>query len=78
MALKNVRSILVNRLTIQGFIVSEHMDIWPQALKELGDFVAQGTLKYRETVAQGIESAPSAFVGLLKGQNFGKQVVKMI
>ena len=78
MALKNVRSILVNRLTVEGFIVSEHPEIWPQALKELGGYVAAGRLKYRESVAQGIESAPFAFMGLLKGENFGKQVVKMV
>ena len=70
--------ILVNRMKIQGFIVSEHMADWPEALAELGAGVAAGTLKYRETVAQGIEAAPEAFFGLLKGKNFGKQLVKLI
>jgi NADPH-dependent curcumin reductase CurA len=70
--------ILVNRMKVQGFIVSEHMDQWPPALKELGGLVASGKLKYRETVAQGIESAPEAFIGLLRGRNFGKQLVKLI
>ena len=70
--------ILVNRMKVQGFIVSEHMQHWPQALKELGAGVASGKLKYRETVAQGIEAAPEAFIGLLKGKNFGKQLVKLI
>jgi NADPH-dependent curcumin reductase CurA len=70
--------ILVNRMKVQGFIVSEHMQHWPQALKELGMGVASGKLKYRETVAQGIEAAPQAFIGLLKGRNFGKQLVKLI
>ncbi|MGL6109196.1 MAG: NADP-dependent oxidoreductase [Rubrivivax sp.] len=70
--------ILSNRMKVQGFIVSEHMEHWPQALKELGMGVASGKLKYRETVAQGIESAPAAFIGLLKGKNFGKQLVKLI
>jgi NADPH-dependent curcumin reductase CurA len=70
--------ILTNRMKVQGFIVSEHMPLWPQALAELGERVANGTLKYRETVAQGIESAPEAFIGLLKGRNFGKQLVKLI
>ena len=51
---------------------------WPAALAELGAGVAGGTLKYRETVAQGIEAAPEAFFGLLKGKNFGKQLVKLI
>jgi NADPH-dependent curcumin reductase CurA len=70
--------ILVNRMKVQGFIVSEHMEHWPQALKELGTGVATRKLKYRETVAQGIEAAPEAFIGLLKGKNFGKQLVKLI
>jgi len=70
--------ILQSRLKLQGFIVSEHMDAWPQALKELGTLVATGKLKYRESIAQGIESAPEAFLGLLKGKNFGKQLVKLI
>ena len=70
--------ILMSRLKIQGFIVSEHPEIWPEALKELGTLVGTGKLKPRESVAQGIEAAPEAFLGLLKGKNFGKQVVKMI
>ena len=70
--------ILTNRLKIQGFIVSEHMEIWPEALKELGTLVGTGKLKPRETVAQGIAAAPEAFLGLLKGKNFGKQLVKLI
>ncbi len=70
--------ILVNRLKIQGFIVSEHMEIWPEALAELGMLVGTGKLRPRESVAQGIEAAPEAFLGLLKGKNFGKQLVKLI
>ncbi|MDI1238224.1 MAG: NADP-dependent oxidoreductase [Polaromonas sp.] len=70
--------ILTNRLKIQGFIVSEHMEVWPEALKELGTLVGTGKLKPRETMAQGIAAAPEAFLGLLKGKNFGKQLVKLI
>jgi NADPH-dependent curcumin reductase len=70
--------LLTNRLKLEGFIVSEHMEVWPEALKELGTLVATGKLRPRETVAQGIESAPEAFLGLLKGRNFGKQLVKLI
>ena len=70
--------ILTNRLKVQGFIVSEHMEVWPTALKELGLLVASGQLRARESVAQGIEAAPEAFLGLLKGRNFGKQLVKLI
>jgi len=76
--LQNPQLILVSRLTIEGFIVSEHMDVWPEALRELGGFVAQGKLKFRESVADGLASAPEAFMGLLKGKNFGKQLVKLV
>jgi len=70
--------LLTNRVKVEGFIVSEHMEVWPDALKELGTLVATGKMKYRETVAQGIASAPEAFLGLLKGKNFGKQLVKLV
>lgn len=70
--------ILTNRMKIQGFIVSEHMEVWPEALKELGTLVGTGKLRPRESVAQGIDSAPEAFLGLLKGRNFGKQLVKLV
>jgi len=76
-AIRNPTWFLVSRLKLQGFIVSEHMALWPQALKELGAHVVGGRIKYRETIAHGLESAPAAFVGLLRGQNFGKQLVKL-
>ena len=69
--------ILKMRLRLEGFIVSEHMEVWPEALKELGTLVATGKLKYRESIAPRIEDAPEAFLGLLKGKNFGKQLVKL-
>ena len=70
--------ILMQRLKVEGFIVSEHMEVWPQALTELGTLVATGKLKARESIAMGLEAAPEAFLGLLKGKNFGKQLVKLI
>jgi NADPH-dependent curcumin reductase CurA len=73
----NIRAILVSRLKVQGFIISEHPEFWPAALAELGEAVATGRLRYRETVAQGLESAPEALIGLLKGRNFGKQLVRL-
>lgn len=76
--LLNPALILVNRMKIEGFIVSEHMEVWPEALTELGTLVGSGKFRPRETVAQGIESAPEAFLGLLKGKNFGKQLVKLV
>jgi len=74
----NFRSVLTNRLKIQGFIVSEVPDAWPPALAELAQRVGDGTLKYRETVARGLDAAPAAFIGLLRGENFGKQLVQLI
>jgi len=76
--MSNPALILVNRMKLEGFIVSEHMADWPEALKELGTLVASGKLKYRESVAQGIATAPEAFLGLLKGKNFGKQLVRLV
>ncbi len=76
--LANPALFLINRVKLEGFIVSEHMEFWPQALEELGKLVATGKLKPRESIAQGIAAAPEAFLGLLKGKNFGKQLVKLI
>jgi len=75
--LANPAWFLVSRLKMQGFIVSDHLDLWPQAMKELATQVATGGIKYRESVVQGLENAPRAFLGLLKGANFGKQLVKL-
>jgi NADPH-dependent curcumin reductase CurA len=70
--------ILTQRLKLQGFIIAEHLSIWPKALGELAAGVASGAIKYRETVADGLERAPGAFLGLLTGKNFGKQLVKLV
>ena len=75
--IKNTRVLLTMRLTMRGFIVSEHIDLWPEGLKELGMLVATGKLKFRESVAPNLAAAPEAFLGLLKGKNFGKQLVKL-
>ncbi len=76
--IQNVRSILVNRLLIQGFIVTDHMELWPKALAELAQHVAAKRIRYRETVAEGLSSAPRAFIGLLRGENVCKQLVKLV
>ena len=75
--IKNLIAVVGNRIKIQGFIVSDHMERWPVALKELAEGVAAGKIKYRETVTIGLENAPKAFIGMLKGENFGKQLVKL-
>ncbi|PCE28639.1 NADP-dependent oxidoreductase [Paraburkholderia acidicola] len=76
--MKRPALLLTQRLLVQGFIVSEHMEVWPEALGQLGTLVAQKKLHYRETIADGLENAPEAFMGLLKGKNFGKQLVKLV
>ena len=77
-SIHNARTLLTMRVKLQGFIVSEHMEVWPQALAELGHGVATGKIRYRESIAPGLAAAPEAFIGLLQGHNFGKQLVKLI
>lgn len=77
MVLKNLRTMLTMRLSMRGFIVSEHPEFWQQGLQELGELVGANKLRFRESVAQGLAAAPEAFIGLLKGRNFGKQLVKL-
>jgi NADPH-dependent curcumin reductase len=71
------RPLLRDRVKLQGFIISDHPELWPEGLAELGALVAAGKLRYRETVAEGLASAPEAFIGLLQGKNLGKQLVKL-
>jgi len=68
----------VRRIKIEGFIVSDHLALWPKALAEIGGLVASGKLKYRETVRQGLDAAPQGLVDLLHGGNFGKMLVKLV
>ena len=77
-SIKNFRYLLTNRLSVRGFIVTEHMEFWPQGLSELGMLVAAGKITFRVSIAEGLAAAPEAFIGLLKGKNFGKQLVKLI
>lgn len=76
-AARNLRSLLVNRVKLQGFIVSDHLQLWAPALKELTQWYREGTLRYRETVAEGLENAPQAFIAMLRGDKIGKQIVKL-
>ncbi len=76
-AIRNYRAILVNRIKVQGMIVFDWKERYPEGRSALAGLLAQGKLKYRESVAEGIENAPQAFIGLLKGQNFGKQLVRL-
>lgn len=74
---KMFRSILVNRLKVQGMIVFDWQQRYPEANQALLDLVTGGKLKYRESVVEGLENAPKGLIGLLKGENFGKQLVKL-
>ena len=75
---KAFQSVLVNRIKVQGFIVSDRLELWAKALPELAGWVASGKIKYRESVVEGLESAPRGLIALLKGGNFGKQLVKLV
>jgi hypothetical protein len=72
-----MRSVLVNRIRMQGMIVFDWKDRYGEAIKGLAELLAAGRLKYRESVIEGLENAPRGLVGLLKGENFGKQLVKL-
>ena len=74
---KMFRSILVNRLKVQGMIVFDWLERYPEANQALLDLVIGGKLKTRESVVNGLENAPKGLIGLLKGENFGKQLVKL-
>ena len=74
---KMFRSILVNRIKVQGLIVFDWLERYPEGNKALLDLVVAGKLKTRESVLEGIEKAPQGLIGLLKGANFGKQLIKL-
>ena len=76
--LPDMRLLLDKRALMRGFIISDHLEHWPTALGELGAHVKAGRLKWRQSVAQGLEAAPEAFLSMLKGGNFGKQLVKLV
>jgi NADPH-dependent curcumin reductase CurA len=71
------RAILVKRLTVGGFIISDHVDRFAAFLEEVAPMVRDGTVAYRESVTEGLENAPAAFIGMLEGANTGKTLVKI-
>jgi NADPH-dependent curcumin reductase CurA len=73
----NLRPLLTQRATMRGFIVSDHYDRFPAFLAECSAWVRDGRLRYREDIAEGLEQAPAAFIGLLAGKNFGKLMVRV-
>ena len=72
------RGILVNHLSVNGFIISNHWDAFPAFLADVTPKLASGEIKAVEDIAEGLENAPDAFIGLLEGRNVGKQIVKVI
>src|SRR5271166_2700374 len=76
-ALPDMRIFLVRRIKMEGFIVSDHMDLWPQAIGELIGHIAARRLTWRETIRDGLENSPQALVDLLHGENFGKMLIRV-
>ncbi|MEU3981632.1 NADP-dependent oxidoreductase [Streptomyces sp. NPDC026672] len=74
---KNLARLIQTRGRIEGFLVGDHYDLQPQFVQEVGPWVASGALKYRETVVEGIDRAVEAFLGVLRGDNTGKMIVKL-
>jgi NADPH-dependent curcumin reductase CurA len=74
---RNVFMVVTKRLRVQGFIISDHFDRFREFDEQAREWVNDGRLRYRETVFEGIESAPAAFVGLLQGENIGKMLVRV-
>jgi NADPH-dependent curcumin reductase CurA len=75
--MKNMREIFNRRVTMRGFVLSDHRDLWPEATRALAEAYAGGRLHYRETIAEGLENAPQAFIDMLAGANVGKQLVRL-
>jgi NADPH-dependent curcumin reductase CurA len=76
-ALPDMRIFLVRRIKVEGFIVSDHMNLWPQAIGELATLAAAKKLTWRETIRDGLENAPQGLVELLQGENFGKMLIRV-
>ncbi|MFV0575556.1 MAG: NADP-dependent oxidoreductase [Vibrio sp.] len=73
----NIANILKKSLRVQGFIVSDHWHHYPEYVKQLSQWVSEGKIDWKETVHNGIESTPDAFLGLFSGQNMGKMLIKL-
>jgi NADPH-dependent curcumin reductase len=72
-----MRQMLTKRLTVRGFIVTDFANQQPEFLAEVGPLVRDGRIKYREDIVDGLEKAPRALIGLLRGENFGKVIVRV-
>ncbi|MEU4554789.1 NADP-dependent oxidoreductase [Micromonospora violae] len=74
---RNLALVIGKRLTLRGFLVNDHNDVRAAFLRDVGGWLREGTLSYDETVVDGIENAPSAFLGVLRGDNLGKMLVRV-
>jgi NADPH-dependent curcumin reductase CurA len=72
-----IRQILTRRLKLQGMIVWDYAALEPDFRREVAAWIREGSLRYREDVSEGLESAPAALIGMLEGRNFGKQLVRV-
>jgi NADPH-dependent curcumin reductase CurA len=73
----NLGYVISKQIIMQGFIVTDHFDKMPQFTADMGQWTAEGRVKWKETIVDGIEKAPKAFIGLFKGENFGKMIVRI-
>jgi len=74
---RNLFQVVTKRLLMKGYIISDHYDGFGAFLAEMGPWVRDGSVRYRETIVEGIENAPAAFIGLLEGENIGKMLVRV-
>jgi NADPH-dependent curcumin reductase CurA len=74
---RNLARLIGWRIRMEGFLVRDHYDLQPQFVQEVGTWVREGKLRYRETVVEGIENNLEAFLGVLRGENIGKMIVKL-
>ena len=74
---RNMFMVVTKRLRMQGYIISDHYEHFPEFIAKATEWVREGRLRYRETVVEGIENAPNAFLGLLRGENLGKMLVQV-
>ena len=77
MVLRNYREFLYRRLTFQGFITAEHEHLYPQALEEMSAGIASGQIKVEETLIDGLENAADAYLAMLRGEGFGKRLIRL-
>jgi NADPH-dependent curcumin reductase CurA len=74
---RNLAELIKKRITMRGMLVVDHVHLRDQFFAEVGGWLREGRLRYRETVVDGLRNAPDALIGLLRGENTGKMLVKI-